>query len=108
MSLVAEAGVVETQAVVATALGCPGGGRAAAAGWRVSGPVAAGRLAAVRRGGPAGLGGPEGGVWPRACWGRGGGGGRGGLLGGLGRPQLVATPNHLQRRVERLRVDHGA
>ena len=28
---VAEAGVVETQAAVATALGCPGGGRAAAA-----------------------------------------------------------------------------
>ncbi len=36
------------------------------------------------------------------------GGGGGGLLGGLGRPQLVATPNHVQRRVERLRVDHGA
>ncbi|MFN9906834.1 MAG: hypothetical protein ACK56F_12055, partial [bacterium] len=41
---------------------------------------------------------------PRA--GRGCGGG--GLLGGLGRPQLVAAPNHLLRRVEGLRVDHGA
>jgi hypothetical protein len=28
--------------------------------------------------------------------------------GGLGRPQLVATLYHLQRRVEGLRVDHGA
>ena len=32
VGLVAEAGVVETQAIVAAALGCPGGGRAAAAG----------------------------------------------------------------------------
>ncbi|MFN9906739.1 MAG: hypothetical protein ACK56F_11555, partial [bacterium] len=43
---------------------------------------------------------------PRAGRGRGCGGG--GRLRGLGRPQLVATPNHLQRRVEGLSVDHGA
>jgi hypothetical protein len=105
VGLVAEAGVVETQAVVATALGW--GGRAAAAGWHVGGPVAAGRLAAVRRGGPAGLGVPERGVLPRACCGRRSGGG-GGLLGSLGRPQLVAAPNHILRRVKGLGVDHGA
>ncbi len=55
------------------------------------------------------LGVPKGGVLPRAGGGCGSGGGSGGgLLGGLGRPQLVATPNHLPRRVEGLRVDHGA
>ncbi len=72
------------------------------------GLVTAGRLAAVRGGGSAGLGVPERGVLPRAGRGCGCGGGGGGLLGGLGRPQLVATPNHLLRRVEGLRVDHGA
>ncbi len=50
VSLVAEAGVVETQAVVAAALGCPGGGRAALAVRFVAGLVAAGHLAAVRGG----------------------------------------------------------
>jgi hypothetical protein len=103
VGLVAEAGVVETQAVVAAALGCPRGGRAAAAVRFVAGLVTAGRLEAVRGGGSAGVGVPKRGVLPRA--GRGGGGG---LLGGLGRPQLVATLYHLQRRVEGLRVDHGA
>ncbi len=44
MGLVAEVGVVETQAVAAAALGRPGGGRAAAV------LVAAGRLAAEREG----------------------------------------------------------
>jgi hypothetical protein len=51
---------------------------------------------------------PERGVLPRAGRSRGCGGGGGGLLGGLGHPQLVATPNHLLRRVEGLSVDHGA
>ncbi len=55
VGLVAEAGVVETQAVVAAVLGCPRGGRAAAA-IRF---VAAGRLAAVRGGGSAGVGVPK-------------------------------------------------
>ncbi len=53
------------------------------------------------------LGVPERGVLPRACCGRSSGGG-GGLLGGLGRPQLVATPNHILQRVKGLGVDHGA
>ncbi len=52
MGLVVEAGVVETQTVVAAGLGCPGGGRAAAARF-VARLVAAGHLAAVRRGGSA-------------------------------------------------------
>ncbi|MFN9938926.1 MAG: hypothetical protein ACK56I_05580, partial [bacterium] len=86
-----------------------GGGRTAAAVRFVAGLVAAGRLAAVRGGRPAGLGGSERGVLPGAGRGRGSsGGGGGGLLGGLGRPELVATPNHLLRRVEGLGVDHGA
>ena len=50
VGLVAEAGVVEAETVFAGALGCPGGGRAAAAGRRVGGLVAAGRLAASGRG----------------------------------------------------------
>ncbi len=55
------------------------------------------------------LGVPERGVLPRACCGRGsGGGGGGGLLWSLGRPQLVAAPNHILRRVKGLGVDHGA
>jgi hypothetical protein len=54
VGLVAEAGVVETQTVVAAALGCSRGGRAAAARF-VARLVAAGRLAAVRRGGSAGV-----------------------------------------------------
>ncbi len=54
VGLVAEAGVVETQTVVAAALGCPGSGRAAAARF-VGRLVAAGRLTAVRRGGSAGV-----------------------------------------------------
>jgi hypothetical protein len=66
VGLVAEAGVVEAQAVVATALGCPRGGRAAAAVRFVAGLVAAGRLAAVRGGGFAGVGVPKRGVLPRA------------------------------------------
>jgi hypothetical protein len=41
VGLVAEAGVVETQAIVAAALGCPRGGRAAAASLRVGGLVTA-------------------------------------------------------------------
>ncbi len=42
------------------------------------------------------MGVPKGGVLPRAGGGCGcGGGGGDGLLGGLGRPQLVATPNHI-------------
>ena len=64
VGFVAEAGVVEAETVVAGALGCPGGGRAAAAGRRVGGLVAAGRLAASGRGGPAVLGAPEGGMLP--------------------------------------------
>ncbi len=107
VGLAAEAGVVEAQAVAATALGYPGGGRTAAAIRVATGLVSAGRLAAVRGGRPAGLGGSERGVLPGASRGRGGGSG-GGLLGGLGCPELVATPNHLLRRVEGLGVDHGA
>jgi hypothetical protein len=106
VGLVAEAGVVETQAVVAAALGCPGGGRAAAAVRFVDGFVAAGRLAAVRGGGSAGVGVPKRVVLPRA--GRGCGGGGSGLLGGLGRPQCIATLYHLLGRVEGPHVDHGA
>jgi hypothetical protein len=83
---------------VAAALGCPGGGRAAAA-VRF---VAAGRLAAVRGGGSAGV--PKRRVLPRA--GRGGGGSS--LLGGLGHPQCVATLNHLLCSVEGPRVDQSA
>ncbi len=101
VGLVAEAGVVETQAVVAAALGCPRGGRTAAPRF-VGSLVAAGGLAAVRRGGSAGV--PKSGMLPRA--GRGGGGS--GLLGGLGHPQGVATLDHLLRGVEGLRVDQGA
>ncbi|MFO0001482.1 MAG: hypothetical protein ACK559_10145, partial [bacterium] len=52
------------------------------------------------------LGVPESGVACRGC-GRGGGGG-GSLLGSLGRPQLVAAPNHILRCVKGLGVDHGA
>ncbi|MFN9951956.1 MAG: hypothetical protein ACK55I_02575, partial [bacterium] len=106
VGLVAEAGVVEAQTIVAAALGCPGGGRAAAASRRVGGPVAAGCLAAPGRRGPALLSVPEGGVLPRACRGRGDGGG-GGLLGGLGRPKLVAAANHVLRCGKGLGVDLG-
>jgi hypothetical protein len=74
VGLVAEAGVVESQAVAAAALGRPGGGRAAAA------LVAAGRLAAERGGGSARV--PEGRLHVRDS--RGGGGS--GLLRGLRHP----------------------
>ncbi len=97
VGLFAETGVVETQTVVAAALGCPRGGRAAAA--RL---VAAGRLAVVRGGGSAGV--PESRVLSRA----GRGGGRSGLLGGLGHPQCIATLDHLLRGVKRPRVDQSA
>ncbi len=100
MGLVAEAGVVETQTVVAAALGCPGGGQAVAAA-RL---VVAGCLAAVRGGGSAGV--PESRVLPQA--GRSCGHGGSGLLGGLGHPQCIATLDHLLRGVKRLLVDQGA
>ncbi len=90
VGLVAEVRVVETQAVVAAALGCPGGRRAAAAVRFVAGLVAAGHLAAVRGEGSAGV--PKRRVLPRA-----GGGGGIGLPGGLGHPQCIATLDHLLR-----------
>ncbi len=49
VGLVAEAGVVETQAVVAAALGRPGGGRAAAAGLVADGRETAGSGQPQRR-----------------------------------------------------------
>jgi hypothetical protein len=102
VGLVAEAGVVETQAIVAAALGRPGGGRAVAA--RL---VAAGRLAAIRRGGSVGV--PEGRLLARDSCGCGcGGGGGSGLLRGLGHPEHVATLDHLLRCVEGQRIDQIA
>ncbi len=91
MGLVAEAGVVETQAVAAAAFGCPQGGRAAVAGF-----VAAGCLAAER--GERAAGTPEGRLRAR-------GGHGGGLLWGLSRPELVAALDEFFRRLEGLRVD---
>ncbi len=96
VGLVAETGVIETQAVVAAALGCPRGGRAAAAGL-----VAAGHLAAIQGGGSAGV--PEGRLLASDSRGCGGSG----LLGGLGHPELVATLDHL-RCVEGPRIDQVA
>jgi hypothetical protein len=72
VGLVAKAGVVETQAVFAAALGRPRGGRVAAA--RL---VAAGRLAAVRGGGS------EGRLLTRDSRGRGCGGGGGAASSGV-------------------------
>ncbi len=101
VGLVAETGVVETQAVVAAALGCTRGGRVAAAGL-----VAAGRLAAKWGGGSAGV--PEGRLLARDSRGHscGDAGGRG-LIGGLGHPELVATLDHL-RCVEGPHIDQIA
>jgi hypothetical protein len=102
VGLAAEAGVVETQAVAAAALGRPGGGRAVAAGL-----VAAGRLAAERGGGSAGI--PEGRLLARDSRGRGcSGGGGSGLLRSLGHPERVATLDKLLRCVEGLQVDQIA
>jgi hypothetical protein len=75
VGLVAEAGVVEAQTIVAATLGCPGGGRAAAAQL-----VAAGRLAVVQGGRSASV--PERRLLARG--GRGCGGGGSGLLRGSG------------------------
>ena len=99
VGLVAETGVVEAQAVVAAALGCPRGGRAAAA--RL---VTVGRLAALRGRRSAGV--PEGRLLARDSRSPGCGGGSG-LLGGLGHPQCVATLDHLLRGIEGPRVDQG-
>jgi hypothetical protein len=99
VGLVAEAGVVESQAVTAAALGRPGGGRAAAA------LVAAGRLAAERGGGSARV--PEGRLHVRDSRGGSGGGGSG-LLRGLRHPELVATLDELLRCLEGLWADEVA
>jgi hypothetical protein len=98
VGLVAEAGVVETQAVGAAALGCPRGGRAAAAGL-----VAAGCLTAERGGGSVGV--PEGRLLARDSRGC---GGRSGLLRGLGHPERVATLDQLLRCNEGPRIDQAA
>jgi hypothetical protein len=81
VGLVAAAGVVETQAIVAAASGQPRGGRAA-----VAGSVAAGSFAAERGGRATGT--PERGLWPR--------GGRC-LLRGLSRPELIAALDEVLR-----------
>jgi hypothetical protein len=93
VGLVAEAGVVETQAVVAAALGRPRGGRAAATGL-----VADGRLAAEWGGGSAGI--PEGRLLARDSRGRGCGGSGSNLLRSLGHPERVATLDQLLRCVK--------
>ena len=72
---------------------------------RRPGLVAAGRLAAIRGGGSAGV--PEGRLLARDSRGRGCGGGSG-LLRGLGHPERVATLDHLLRCVEGLRIDQIA
>ncbi len=91
MGLVAEAEVVETQAVAAAAIGRPGGGRAAEA------IVAAGRLSAERGGESARV--PEGRLHVRDSRGC-SGGGCSGLLWGLRHPELIATLDELLRCLE--------
>jgi hypothetical protein len=99
VGLVAEAEVVETQAVAAAALGGPGGGRVAAA------LVAASRLAAERGGESARV--PEGRLHVRDSRGCSGSGGSG-LLRGLRHPELIATLDELLRCLEGPRVDQVA
>ncbi len=86
--------MVETQVIVAAALGRPQGGRAAAAG-----SVTARCFAAERGGRAAGT--PEGGL--RSRGGRGCGGG--GLLQGLSRPELIAVLDEFFRLLKGPRVD---
>jgi hypothetical protein len=97
VGLVAEAGVVETQTLVAAALGCP-------LGW-----ASGGSLTCCCR---ASCGGTGRGIcrFPeKRLLAQGGGGcGSGGLLGGLGHPQCVATLDHLLRGVKGPRVDQSA
>jgi hypothetical protein len=90
MGLVAEAGVVETQAIVPAASGRPRGGRAAAAR-----TVAAGSFAAERGGRAAGT--SEGRLRPR--------GGGGSLLRGLRHPELVAALDEVLRLLKCSGVD---
>jgi hypothetical protein len=92
VGLVAKAGTVEAQAVVAATSGRPRGGRSAAAR-----SVAAGSFAAERGGRAAGT--SEGGLQPQ------GGRGCGSLLRSLSRPELVAVLDEVLRLLKCPRVD---